>query len=166
MLQKSIQNGRTNKKTIAGKSDEYVQRAIYWQTVADLKNKLTIYYKNIYDDYNCYLEAKRMLDYAPTELIQNINEWIDDRIITEIQINGVSIPSIIQSYPPELDVDFVDAVKCISGWQKLNISIIIFAILTFIQDENNINKTCVAENFLGYFLCNPSFFSHSTTLKI
>lgn len=61
--------------------------------------------------------AARILNNMPPELLPNVEEWIDDQPISDIKVNGVSIPDIMHQFP-EHDILFLEAMDCMCDWKS------------------------------------------------
>lgn len=74
-----------------------------------------------------YEELKEMMSYAqvnnwamdilnniPQELLTNVEEWLEGRELSTIQIHDVSIPYLMK----EFNVPFCSALKCIARWKE------------------------------------------------
>ena len=60
--------------------------------------------------------AERIVNNMPQELWPNIDEWIDDKPISDIKVHGVSIPDIMY-HLSRGSVDFLSAMTRMIAWQ-------------------------------------------------
>lgn len=100
---------------------EYVDRAIEILTEADFRQKLFYeYYKERVDYSDCILEAGYLVNNMPRELWTNLNEWLDDKPLSDIKVHGVSINDVMKMFETSLPRDFVQILKCMTIWKKHN----------------------------------------------
>ena len=69
------------------------------------------FYKNL---------SKWIVENAPAELILNINEYIDDKKLTTINIHGISINDLLSIHNNRKHINFIDAISAIIYWKEAN----------------------------------------------
>ena len=104
-----------------GLKEEKIEELIRYRMAADLSDKL---YDEGYGDYfglsGCRGFAKEVVEKAPKELYQNINEYIDGKELSDIKFYGISVKDIMTQFEPEYSIDFLSAVRCICYWKDTN----------------------------------------------
>jgi hypothetical protein len=99
---------------------EYVGRAIEILTEADFRQKLFYeYYKERVDYSDCILEAGYLVNNMPRELWPNLNEWLDDKPLSDIKVHGVSINDVSNMFR-KLKPSFVQILTCMTHWKESN----------------------------------------------
>lgn len=98
---------------------EYIDRAIKILTEADFRQKLFHeYYKERVSYGDCILEASYLVHNMPQELWPNLNEWLDDKPLSDIKVHGLSINDVMKMFATSLPRDFVQILKCMTAWKK------------------------------------------------
>ena len=98
--------------------DEWMEKVIRGRIIADLTDK-RIEESGEYAHHDFfYLQSKWLVENAPKELYQNINEYIDGKEISDIKIHGVSVPDIMNQFMPHKKIHFLDAMECMAYWKK------------------------------------------------
>lgn len=102
-----------------GLKEEKIEELIRYRMTADLSDKL---YDEGYGNYfglsGCRARAKRIIERAPKELYQNINEYIDGRELSDVQFNGVTVKEIMTQFEPECSIDFYSVAEFIGLWSR------------------------------------------------
>ena len=109
--------------TLTGEEVAEMAKEKHWQDIAkhkariyDLIQKLDEVEGKFIDHTQCVWWANRLMRNIPPELEQNIDEWIDDKPLTDIKVHGWSIADIINHYGKKRIVTFLEAVKCMGDW--------------------------------------------------
>ena len=106
-----------DKKDEASLSDYWLDTARKCFVVRDFTQKIY--------EHNCgaltHSQSERVafniINEMPQELWPNIEEWIDDQPISDIKVQGISIPDIMHQFPGE-DILFLSAMKCMCMWKE------------------------------------------------
>lgn len=61
--------------------------------------------------------AARIINNMPQELWPNVEEWIDDKPISDIKVHGVSIPDIMHQFQGRT-ILFLNAMECMCDWKS------------------------------------------------
>ena len=107
-------------KIRVGELDENVQKIIRNQITKDFAKKMMDTTNN-YATYFQYLEdAIQLMNEIPEELIPNVNEWIEDKPLSDIKVHGVSINDINEHYKSRCTIEFQLILRCMACWKKTN----------------------------------------------
>lgn len=110
------------KQEAVGRSEEKIQDLIYRKTIGDMVDRMVEEdggkeYSDIY--YNLCV-AKRIMENIQPELVQNINEWIENRPLSDIKIHGVSVYEVMNQFAPHRYIPFIRAVECMMYWKEVD----------------------------------------------
>ena len=100
------------------KTEDIRNKAIRSITILDLSNKLFEGANGDFSLGNCENDAVYFLDNLPEELIQNVNEWLDDKPLTDIKVHGVSINDIYKFYKNRRYLTFGRVLRCMTDWKE------------------------------------------------
>lgn len=102
-------------------SDKYVNDLIKRLIIRDFAAKLItddggqcvddVFYKNL---------SKWIVTNVQPELIQNINEYIDSKDLSPIEIHGVTIVDLMKINNPRKCINFIDAISALIYWKESN----------------------------------------------
>lgn len=98
------------------KTNEIRKQAIFNLNVVDLEDRLMEEYDGTRDVFECKKEAVYLMENSPEELIQNIEEWLDEKPISDIKVHGVSINDLMKNY--SRCAHFLTALNCFIEWKK------------------------------------------------
>lgn len=77
--------------------------------------------KELEGDYatngQCLTMAIKIMRYLPTELIPNIDEWIEGRDLSDIKVNGWSVADVMTQFGDKKIIPFLSAVECLGRWK-------------------------------------------------
>jgi hypothetical protein len=98
-------------------SEEWLDIARKSLVFADFTEKIKEHEQGLFTYTASRVVATRIINNMPQELWPNIEEWIDDRRISDIKVHGVSIPDIMHQFP-EQDILFLNAMECMCDWKN------------------------------------------------
>ena len=106
------------KRKEVGSTPERLTEITEKRMIVDLQGRLM---EDDYDDNSSYhfKVAKWIIENVQPELMQNINEWIEHKPISDIKIHNVSINDIMTQFE-NYKISFVQALSCLIYWQKTN----------------------------------------------
>ena len=78
------------------KSEDVRKQAILNLNVVDLKTRIFEEYNETIPWVMCHNDAVYIMCNVPEEIIQNIEEWLDGKPLTDIKVHGVSVNDIIR----------------------------------------------------------------------
>ena len=117
LVYSNYQDWTEEEKRAAANSEEWLDTARKSLVVEDFIEKI----KKVdcgMANYAYYEEmAYDIANDMPQELWPNVEEWIDDKTISNIKVHDISIPDIMHQFPGE-DISFLDAIRCIAWWKK------------------------------------------------
>ena len=64
------------------------------------------------------LIANRIMRLIPAELEQNVDEWLDDKPLTDIKVHGLSVLDVMNQFGPKRIITFLEAIECIGKWKE------------------------------------------------
>lgn len=110
-----------SRQEAVGRSEEKIQNLIYRKTIGDMVDRMVeedggVGRSDIH--YNLCV-AKRIMENIQPELVQNINEWIENRPLSNIEINGITVESVMNQFSPRRRISFVDAIECLINWKEI-----------------------------------------------
>ena len=100
------------------KTNKWRDAAIKDLITIDLIAKIEEVEGDFMDHTQCVWEANDIMHGLPDELIPNINEWIDDKPISDIKINGISALDIMGQFGKRQCITFLQAIECLNAWKK------------------------------------------------
>lgn len=98
------------------KTDEIRKQAIFNLNVVDLESRLIEDYGGTRTSIQCAEEALYIMDNIPEELIPNVEEWLDNKPLSDINVHGMSINYLINTYP--LCFHIYAALNCFIKWKE------------------------------------------------
>lgn len=100
-------------------SEDITREAIFNLNFIDLQNRLFEEYHENKSIWDCREQANKWLTMIPKELMPNIEEWLDCKPLSDIEIYGFSINYILNRYKHK-NIDFIDAVEAFIIWKRTN----------------------------------------------
>lgn len=80
------------------KRKEFVDEAVYQIKVADLQDRLFEEYGETQPSWVCRDQAIEWMTKLPEELLLNVEEWLDNKPLSDIKVHGISINDIFSKY--------------------------------------------------------------------
>ena len=103
-----------------GAKEENIDMVMRMRLAADLADKISENeWQYATPEYFLH-KAKRVVENAPRELYQNINEYIEGKELSDIKLHGWSVSDVMHQFAPHKKIDFIDAIVCISYWRARN----------------------------------------------
>jgi hypothetical protein len=99
------------------KTEEVRKQAIFNLNVVDLESRLMEEYGGTRDVFFCKEEALYLMENIPEELIVNVEEWLDEKSLSDIKIHGVSVNDVFEMCKGRF-IHFLSILKCFIEWKK------------------------------------------------
>ena len=115
-------------------SEEWLDVARQSFVLDDLTMKIKEHERGVLNYTASSIVAARILNTMPSELLPNIEEWIDDQPISDIKVNGVSVPDIMHQFQ-ERNILFLEAMQCMCDWKNYNFQCTDFCRLYFMRPD-------------------------------
>lgn len=87
-------------------------------TIVDLRDRLFEEHGGTYSMKECASEARYLMDGVPSELIVNINEWLDGTPLSDVKIHGVYINDVFEMFVKNRPIHFIQIVRCMVKWKE------------------------------------------------
>lgn len=95
-------------------TEEIKKEAVKRLNLMDLEDRLHEMYRGLRNSNMCRKEAVYIIDNIPDELMVNLEEWLDNKPLSDIKIHGFSINDILKDFPY---VNFTQALTCMIDWK-------------------------------------------------
>ena len=102
----------------AAKTKEWRDKVIFGLTIQDFANKIEEIMGGTWNYAWCYNKAERIMLGLPEDLIQNVNEYLDDKPLTDIKVHGVSLLDIMNQFGKNRPIPILAAMQCMVDWKK------------------------------------------------
>jgi hypothetical protein len=86
-------------------------------TILDLSNRLFEEHGGTYTARECAAEAKYLMENMPQELIVNVNEWLDNKPLSDIKVHGTSINDVFKMFVNR-PMHFIRILHCMCKWKE------------------------------------------------
>lgn len=99
------------------KTEDIKKEATYQITLADLTDRLVERYDGFESFESCYRKARSLLKKMPEELLPNLNEWLDNKPLSDIKVHGISVNDILEKFKNRNDIDFIEVLQYFADWK-------------------------------------------------
>lgn len=110
--------------TITSEEAAVMAKEEYWQNVAkhqmrtlDLIAKLDELEGDFMTHEQCVWMANDIMRIIPPELEQNMDEWLDDKPLTEIELHGKTVKDVMTQFGQKQNITFLEVIKCFGHWR-------------------------------------------------
>ena len=87
----------------------------------DLSDRLFEEYNGHRTAIQCHDQALELMAEIPQELQQNVSEWLDDKPLSDIKVNGVSINDVFAMFKDaSRPLHFIQILESFAVWKKCN----------------------------------------------
>ena len=98
-------------------TDEYRNDIIRQLIAMDMAHRIQEDMEGYWSYIDCFYEAQYIMHNIQSELIPNINEWLDGNPLSDIKVNGISILDIKSQFK-NVNIPMLHILRCMIHWKE------------------------------------------------